>query len=562
MNTMLGRWLLIAFCIADAALLLLCGWLVPIHLCAVDVAVIQRAGDQSPSVADHGLDLARKGRLSAAALLLQAATNQNLPGLEKLSQAVALPAAPSPVLDPVQALLNHGPDVPGATNEYSGFITESVIRLENRDRVAAFLQAAPSPAVKQLLHCRDLTNTVLFPPSFSPSGQAFDAAVSVCGLLLEEDSLAAGLREDLLDRAAQANGGGSTAPLEQVLMDMLSLGQRLNWEQLTVFVRRIEDPRTLQRLAGQARNAGAKMPLLFAGVELSQQPGAVADYLDNFSQTGLDDLGTSLRFGSGAVDELLRRNQRISASNLRDQTVACLPVGFFFRAATNFALRLSWIAVTVKWFLYLSGGFLIAVVLNMSRTAPALEEPPRMRGFRVAREMLFALGFLVVVLLLSEPFLAQGSQKAEFPLRLRLPGVASVAAIMTPAAKTKLMDTPSLLVLLLFFVLQALIYSVCLAKLAEIRRQRVPTPLRLKLLENEDHLFDAGLYLGFCGTIVSFILHMMNISQFSLMAGYSSTAFGIIFVSVFKIFHLRPYRRQLLMEGTPAPGPAAHTANL
>jgi hypothetical protein len=174
--------------------------------------------------------------------------------------------------------------------------------------------------------------------------------------------------------------------------------------------------------------------------------------------------------------------------------------------------------------------------------------------------MLFALGFLVVVLLLSEPFLAQVSQKADFPLRLRLPGVGSAVALAMPGAKTKLMNAPSLLILLLFFVLQALIYLVCLAKLAEIRRQKVPTPLRLKLLENEEHLFDAGLYLGFCGTIISLILVMMGITQFSLMAGYSSTAFGIIFVSIFKIFHLRPYRRQLLLEDTAAPAPAAYSA--
>jgi hypothetical protein len=32
------------------------------------------------------------------------------------------------------------------------------------------------------------------------------------------------------------------------------------------------------------------------------------------------------------------------------------------------------------------------------------------------------------------------------------------------------------------------------------------------------------------------------------MAAYSSTSFGIIFVSVFKIFHLRPARRTLLLE--------------
>ena len=558
---MLGRWLLFAFCIADAALLLLCGWLVPIHLCAVDVAVIQRAGEDSLSLADDGLALAREGRLAAAELLLQAAQSLQLQGLEKLTRAVGLPVAPAPVSNRIQDLLNGGPVVPGAANGYSQLITESVIRLENRDRVLAFLQAAPSPAVRELLRCRDLTNTVLFPPSFSPSGQAFDAALSVCGLLLEENALTNGLREELLDRAAAALRGGKTEPLEQFLLDMMSLGQRLNWEQLTVFVRRIEDPRTLERLAAQARNAGAKMPLLFAGVDLSQQPGAVASYLDTFSKTGLDDLATSLRSGSGAVDELLRRNQRICASNLRDQVAAFPPLGYFFGAAANFALRLPRFAVTVKWFLYLSGGFLFAVALSIMWTAPLPEEPSRGRGFRIVREMLFALGFLVVVLLLSEPFLAQGSQKVEFPLRLRLPGLAGVAAIMTPGAKKILMDTPSLLTLLLFFVLQAILYTVCLAKLADIRRQRVPTPLRLKLLENEDHLFDAGLYLGFCGTIVSFILHMMSISQFSLMAGYSSTAFGIIFVSIFKIFHLRPYRRQLLLASEPtAPAAASHPA--
>jgi hypothetical protein len=32
------------------------------------------------------------------------------------------------------------------------------------------------------------------------------------------------------------------------------------------------------------------------------------------------------------------------------------------------------------------------------------------------------------------------------------------------------------------------------------------------------------------------------------MAAYSSTSFGIIFVVIFKIFHLRPARRHLLLE--------------
>jgi uncharacterized membrane protein len=110
------------------------------------------------------------------------------------------------------------------------------------------------------------------------------------------------------------------------------------------------------------------------------------------------------------------------------------------------------------------------------------------------------------------------------------------------------MNPKSLFTLLLFFVLQALIYCACLVKLAEIRRQKVPARVQLKLLENEDHLFDAGLYLGFAGTIVSFILVALKFIEGSLMAAYSSTAFGVIFVSIFKIFKLRPARRLMLLQ--------------
>jgi hypothetical protein len=72
--------------------------------------------------------------------------------------------------------------------------------------------------------------------------------------------------------------------------------------------------------------------------------------------------------------------------------------------------------------------------------------------------------------------------------------------------------------------------------------------MKLKLLENEEHLFDAGLYLGFVGTIISLILVSLGVIKPSLMAAYSSTSFGIIFVSILKIFHVRPYRRKLILE--------------
>ena len=130
----------------------------------------------------------------------------------------------------------------------------------------------------------------------------------------------------------------------------------------------------------------------------------------------------------------------------------------------------------------------------------------------------------------------------------------------TPGAKPMVMNPINLFTLLLFFVLQALLYCACVVKLAEIRRQKVPARVQLKLLENEEHLFDGGLYLGFAGTIVCLILVSLNIIQGSLMAAYSSTSFGVIFVFIFKIFNLRPVRRQLLLQAeaqAAAPEPAA-----
>jgi hypothetical protein len=322
-------------------------------------------------------------------------------------------------------------------------------------------------------------------------------------------------------------------------------------------------------LAHFVRKAGDQLPFLFSAVELSGQPGAVAGFLANFEQTGLQDLALSLRFGAGGLDELLMRKQRLDVRNWSRGLAAHTGLGAFY----NFALDCSWRtpggAFVLKWFLYLAGGFLLALALHYARPAVSpLEKPLQVRGFHFAREALFALGFLLVVLLLSEPFLAQESQKAESTFRVRLSAVGSAVPAGISSVKTSIMNQVGIMTvlpILLFFVLQALLYIACLVKLAEIRRQHVEPRIKLRLLENEDHLFDAGLYLGFVGTIISLILVSVGVIKFSLMAAYSSTSFGIIFVSIFKIFHLRPARRRLLLESESAPdrvmsGPATALA--
>jgi hypothetical protein len=384
--------------------------------------------------------------------------------------------------------------------------------------------------------------------------------LSVCGLLLSEGRLRGTVSNSVLALAQSANRGSGSQPLEELLLDIMSLGQRFNWGQLSSFLGKVEDTQSLRLLANIARTKEEQLPVLFAAALLSGQPGDVGRYVMNYSKTGLKDLGECLRYGEGGLQVLLKQLKRPYASKLNEGRWSNTPLGVLYASAVSYSWHEPQAALIVKWLLYLAAGFLLAMALHFALPMVSpLERPLQVRGFHFAREILFALGFLVVVLFLSEPFLAQESQKAEFAFRLRLPMVGKAVAAGGPGIKASFMEPKSLLTLLLFFVLQALIYTACLVKLAEIRRQRVPARMKLKLLENEDHLFDAGLYVGFAGTIISLIMVSMGVIKPSLMAAYSSTSFGIIFVSIFKIFNLRPERRRLLLAAEtepPQPAPA------
>jgi len=555
----MSRWVGFIVCAIFGLAMLFCGLQVPLHLRAVDAIVLQKAGTGTRSLIDRGLSLVRNDQLGAAQLFLAAAQSAGIADSDKLDEAVDDLATRQPALrihgraekGPLDTLLQSNQAVSPASKPdlRTETFTPFVVRSAHRAKALELLQSSPNPLVQALLNFRSVTNTVLFPPSFSTSGQALDAAVSICGLLAEGGHFSVGLSNAVLVLAADANRAGHSQPLERVLMDLLSLGQRFNWGQLATFVEQVQDAETLGHLSDVVRR-GAGVPVLYSAVCLTGNAAGVARYLTSFQETGLRDLRWSLGCGAGGVTELLQQNQRLCNSRICERVAAMGSSVRILNSALDYSRREPLLALSGKWLLYLLGGFSLAAAFHVARRVPAVEKPLEVRGFHLAREFLFALGFLLVVLLLSEPFLSQGNPKVEFPFRLQLPTVGGVAPVgSTVAHKTSMNpEITSLLTLLLFFVLQGLIYVACLVKLAEIRRQRLPLRTKLKLLENEDHLFDAGLYLGFVGTIISLILVSLGVIQFSLMAAYSSTCFGIVFVVAFKIFHLRPMRRKLLLE--------------
>ncbi len=548
---MLRRWLSFFLCIALSVLSVLLGWLVPAHLRATDAHLLQKAGRNSPSLPELGKELLDEKRLGAAELVCSAAESLSLPGRQALESSITNVASQHPSWliwgggeSELEVIFNR-PKVPLSVSEP---ITDSMIRFENRATALGLFRASSRPLVHELLNTQSLTNTTVFPPSQSAAGQAFDAALCICAMLAEQNHFSPGLSNGIFTAASQATHGGSPQAIEEIYMDFLSLGQRLNWGQLVVFVGHVDDAETLRRLAFSMRRYQSRLPILYSAVALSSRPDEVGRYLMKFGQTGMDDLAAALRFHREGLNELLRRGERLYVPGPRSETLRSGLLKPFFDFALERSLETPEFAIGLKIFLYLFGGFLIAAALHVVRPpVQELEKPLQVGGLHVAREILFGLGFLTFVLLITEPFLSQETQRVDFPLRLRLPVVGAAVGKAVTGQQHMSMNK-NLLMLGLFFVLQGLLYISCLVKLAEIRRQKVGPRMKLRLLENEEHLFDAGLYLGFVGTIISFIIVLLKAADLSLMAAYGSTSFGIIFVSVFKIFHLRPARRRLLLE--------------
>ena len=77
------------------------------------------------------------------------------------------------------------------------------------------------------------------------------------------------------------------------------------------------------------------------------------------------------------------------------------------------------------------------------------------------------------------------------------------------------------------------------------RRSPAPGDIR----NNEENLFDSGLYVGIGGTAAALVLQVLKVIEPDLLAAYSSNLFGITCVALVKIRHVRPYKRQLILEG-------------
>lgn len=530
--------------------------LVPAYLRSVDSAVLAHAGAKDPALTTEALELARLDKLGPAVLLAQAAMAAEVPEATATLYAIQRQRAEQPVpavWGRSDSLLRQVCWPPGQVPPAGDTVIEVILPEPQRAAMARYLGSLRRADVQELLRTRAIRNTLLFPPVGSASGHALDATVLLTGLLLQAEAFHPTLRQQIEELAVAANRTGDTAQLELWCLNLTSLAKRLSWDQLLAFISGVRDLAGLRELTRAITATPGELPVIFSALQLAARPVAVSEYLREFPQTGLRDLRYALGTGRGGLNLLLARGEPVYYAAWRDWVLAVPGAAALYGWVVTLAAKSTLLALLLKYLLWLDGAFLIArAVPHFAPPRDELERPLEVRGIRTLRQQTVAGLVVVLALILGEPGLARAQTPAPTEtlwLFAKKPTPVVAQAATTPPPKS--MSNPAnWLALAVFFAVQATVYIVGLIKLREIKRQQIPSRLKIKLLDNEENLFDTGLYIGLGGTGLALVLLALNLFTASPMIAYASTGFGVLFASLLKIIHVRTYRRTLILEAS------------
>ncbi len=546
---LMRRKVFLFLALAGAVVALLTPVLVPVHLRALDPRVLQESTRQGKSLLLLAEDSAPHDP-SVAKVLLRAAENLDLPGTEDvlgvLRESAPRRPAPRTVLQQLERAAAGWVEVQEIP------VLTALRHAEDRELLADSIH---SPSAVRILMNRSLTNLTLFAPVRSGAGYPFDAAILTTAYLMDQGAFSGisrtdtTLKEQVLGLSARGGSTNQVAALEEFYLDMFGLAKRFSSEQMVVFVSNIQSFDALDRLARFLQDRPGTMPLIFSAVVMSRDGDHVAQYLRRFPQTGLADLRFGLERTTQTLARILSKQEPIYRTVWHNRLLSAAGLGFLSDPLLRFTIESPSAALLAKWVLLLIAGLCAAYSWRLGRGSEEEEPIYWTPQFGFARRLMFAVVFMALTVLLGEPYLAQGEAEEKPPARATFPIFSAATPLAAQPPSSGFMINPSTLIAMaVFLVLQSSIYIFCLTKLAEIRRQGLSSPMKLRLLENEENLFDAGLYLGLFGTAASLILLTLGLIKPSLVSAYSSTLFGILFVALLKIFHVRPYKRRLIID--------------
>ena len=419
---------------------------------------------------------------------------------------------------------------------------------DSRKKLLDFLAQADSGLVKKFISMRGM-NPAIFPPVYSSAGAPLEAALLINALMAQAGDFD---RRFLLDIASimdlSEKSPEKKEEFEKYCLATLAFAKGYDWTIVRSIFSHFSSAGEAYGFARVYESAPTRdyKNVLLAGMFECGSPSMCSRYLDGADPRRWEDFRYAFLHGEGALAFLLESGSPIYSDSAfaRFLSPVCSPIK---EALAPYVAKFPAAALSAKVALAVIGGyFFIRGFLRIFQ--PERDTPSWHSPLALARGLLEALAAALVFFLLAEPnaFAANSVENVPAPeLRFAFEKVINTIGEETMNFET---DTATIAAVALFFVLQLTVYVFCLIRLSMIKRIKAPAKLKMQLLENEETLFDLGLYIGLGGTVFSLILLTMGIVTASLMAAYASTLFGILFTALVKTMHVRRYKRRLLLE--------------
>ncbi len=416
---------------------------------------------------------------------------------------------------------------------------------ENRQKMFAFLFESKNAAVQKILSIRDL-NTVMLPPAYSSAGAPFEASLLTTALLVQSSNVNEKFALELSSMLLDISNSATQARFEKCMIGVLVLSKTFDYSSLSMLFKSFKTPEEVYDFAKIYTSQKDEFfkYCMYSAVLLTGDAQLCINYLKDSSMREWGNLSFALICGEGAVNFLLKNNKPIYENSSTEQFIDSFsaPIKNIF---APYCVNSQSGMMVLKILLVLVGGAFIASGFLQ------LIDFRKKGAFYAVRCLLFSVVCSVLFFAAIEPeafeVKIQNSTATNFKVAFDRIKTNIVGEKDTMSLDT---DTATLAAIVLFFVIQLIVYVVCLVRINVVKRTRASASLKLKLLDNEDNLFDLGLYIGLSGTVASLILLTFGIINASLMAGYTSTLFGILFTALVKIVHIRKFKRQLLIEAS------------
>ena len=274
----------------------------------------------------------------------------------------------------------------------------------------------------------------------------------------------------------------------------------------------------------------------------------VVDYLMKFGFRGDGYIKKAMSEGRGGLDFVINRTEPISERNSDG-----------LNSFATLSLRSQATATVIRYMLIVFGVLLLVRCWNL--LAPVSYTNPRTGPYHRWSRQAVAMSVMLVLLMFSEPAVFSSAHASEYDIAVKVP----VAEEDKPNLDDNNNNQPTnslnmiaawensdiiknVAMTLIFLAIQVAVYFLCLRKIREIDEDPDASPrLKLTLLENEDNLFDMGLYIGIAGTALGLALIMVDFFD-KPVAAYASNVFGILCVAVVKIWHVRGVKQKLLIQ--------------